>query len=224
VPCDAHVVDAPRMTTSPEVSSSQLQGLMLLPLLAAALLAPGAARATFAQANKPVPAGVAVSRRIVRHVRLPVSAARGLCIQATTRGSHVCLETLLQAFMDTGNSKRASDWQYPSWQRNQWTTWSELQLSGEEKRRLAAAVLACGILVVLAFKLIATNAAHSVLDKPSDKCVLGLLGHMCTSTLLQQVARPYTQAPIKHHQAKAATLSDTTLADVQEGGRLEGRR
>jgi hypothetical protein len=96
--------------------------------------------------------------------------------------------------MDTGKSQRASDWQYPSWQRNQWITWSELQLSGEAKRRLAAAVLACGILVVLAFKLIATNAAHSVLDKPSDKCVLGLLGHMCCSTLLQQAVRPHTQA------------------------------
>ena len=117
----------------------------------------------------------------------------------------MCLEILLQAFMDTGNSKRASDWQYPSWQRNQWITWSELQLSGEAKRRLAAAVLACGILVVLAFKLIATNAAHSVLDKPSDKCVLGLLGCMCGPTAVQQAARPCTQAPIKHYQAKAAT-------------------
>ena len=41
---------------------------MLLPLLAAALLAPGAARATFMQANKPVPAAVAVSHRIVHNV------------------------------------------------------------------------------------------------------------------------------------------------------------
>lgn len=95
--------------------------------------------------------------------------------------------------MDTGNSKRASDWQYPSWQRNQWITWSELQLSGEAKRRLAAAVLACGILVVLAFKLIATNAAHSVLDKPSDKCVLGSFEYMCCPTAMQQAARPCTQ-------------------------------
>ena len=105
---------------------------------------------------------------------------------------HVCLETLLQAYMDTGKSQRASDWQYPSWQRNQWATWSDLQLSGEAKRRLAAALLASGILMVLAFKLIATNAAHAVLDKPSDKCVLGLVG--CCPGPAQQVARPCTQA------------------------------
>jgi hypothetical protein len=43
----------------------QLQGLMLMPLLAAALLAPGAARATFLQASRPMSESVAVGSCMV---------------------------------------------------------------------------------------------------------------------------------------------------------------
>ena len=126
--------------------------------------------------------------------------------------------------MDTGKSQRASDWQYPSWQRNQWATWSDLQLSGEAKRRLAAALLASGILMVLAFKLIATNAAHAVLDKPSDKCVLGLVGCCLGGVLSLSSAAGCKAVHSSSMKRMQPPLSDTTLPDLQEGGRLEGRR
>lgn len=41
--------------------AQSVQGLMVLPLLAAVLLAPGAARASFLQASKPMPETAAVS-------------------------------------------------------------------------------------------------------------------------------------------------------------------
>jgi hypothetical protein len=148
----------------------RLQGLMLTPLLAAALLAPGAARATFQQASKPVSDSVAVSLLTSEYAAdSPQAQATTEYVTQDTLQSTGTLEPWLQAYLD--RPRQAKDFQYPAWQRLQWATWGEMQLSGETKRRLTAAILASGILLVLAFKLIAANAAHSVLDKPSDKCV-----------------------------------------------------
>lgn len=110
-----------------------------------------------------------------------------MCWTASTTSrlpSHPCHSLLSQAYLgrDADRPKQAKDFQYPSWQRLQWANWGELQLSGEAKRRLAAAVLACGILLVLALKLIATKAAHSVLDESADSSDKRVLHHRSCSS------------------------------------------
>lgn len=148
----------------------------MLPLLAAALLAPGAARAAFLQASKPMSAE-ATAVRLRRHVIIALADDDGrnmAASKAADRGNlSQCQWTWFaaQAFAARNDERprQARDMQYPRWQRLQWANWRELQLSNEAKRRFAAAILASGILLVLALKLIATKAADSVLDKPADK-------------------------------------------------------
>jgi len=91
-----------------------------------------------------------------------------LCVPSatTTVPIHNCMHSLAQAHDDRPH--QAKDHQYPAWQRMQWADWREMQLTAEAKRRFAAGLLACGIMIVLALKLIAANASGAVSDKADE--------------------------------------------------------